>query len=186
MSSSGSSSRRSQLRLWALVAAAVCASALCLVDFGARGSAAAVSRARLEVRESPPVATQPSRTSLTAVARREPELGSVSPQLTAAYEQTGEPHPITPEHQRIQRELGLIQALNDALDLEDAAQMRPLIAVYAREYPDDANALRAGYERITDCLEDPGGVTREAARNYYEHERASTLRRYVRRICLER
>jgi hypothetical protein len=95
------------------------------------------------------------------------------------------PHPITPEHQRIQQELRLVQGLNDALDLKDATGMRTLIAEYERHDPADENAMRAGYERIADCLEDPGDRTRAAARKYYDQERASTLRRYVRRVCLE-
>ncbi len=97
----------------------------------------------------------------------------------------GHPHPITAEHVRIQRELQLVQQLNDALDLRDAAQLRSLVAEYARHVPGDPNALAAGYERIADCLERPGRDTRELAREYYTRERASTLRRYVRRVCFD-
>lgn len=180
-----------QLRVAVPIAAAVCASGLCLVDRSARDSIAdsqrSPRRAGVESAESSHGArTAP--TSLTRVARNEPEpeRGIRDPQLAAVSDPAGHPHPITAEHQQIQRELRLIQALNDAVDLKDAAQMRVLIAAYAREYPDDPNVMRAGYERLADCLEDPGVRTREAARNYYERERASTLRRYVRRICLER
>jgi len=95
------------------------------------------------------------------------------------------PHPITAEHRVIQRELRLIAALIDALDLRDASSLRRLIALHKLEYPQDENALRAGYERIADCLETPGEHSRQAAQDYYATERASTLRRYVRRVCLE-
>lgn len=95
------------------------------------------------------------------------------------------PHPITPERIAIQRELQLIGALNDALDLKDARAMRTILADYVREFPGDPNRMQRGYEVIASCLKDDDESAREAAREYYAHERASTLRRYVRRTCLE-
>lgn len=115
--------------------------------------------------------------------RRSPE--SEPANLPADSELDGHPHPITAEHVRIQRELQLVQQLNDALDLRDAAHLRALIAEYVQHVPDDPNALAAGYERIADCLEHPDDATRERAREYYLRERASTLRRYVRRVCFD-
>jgi hypothetical protein len=178
------SSGRSQLRLLVLIAAASCASLLCLFrsDRQAVGSAVAAAA---------PAVLASAQSRIEPLARRAPTrplLGIAAtpvPQSSAAPELEGHPHPITAEHVRIQRELQLIQQLNDALDLRDPVQMRPLLADYAREYPDDPNAMRAGYERIADCLERPGESTRAAAQGYYERERASNLRRYVRRICLE-
>jgi hypothetical protein len=95
------------------------------------------------------------------------------------------PHPLTPEREDIQHELRLIGALNDALDLGDATQMRKLIATYREHHPNDENKLQLGYERLADCLEQPGEASRTAAQQYYDQERASTLRRYIRRTCLE-
>lgn len=184
----GQSARRSQLRVVALVGVAGCASLLCL--FGRDSRATRDSRDTERELSAPPVASpslaaavraallSPPTPSLTSVARNEP-------QPSAAPELDGHPHPITAQHVKIQRELQLIQQLNDALDLRDARQLRSLIAEYSSEYPDDPNALRAGYERIADCLEVPGERTRDAGRDYYDRERASTLRRYVRRVCLE-
>jgi hypothetical protein len=95
------------------------------------------------------------------------------------------PHPITPAHQRIYRENNLIHALNGAMDLNDPAGMRRLIERYRQDYPEDANELQEGYALIADCLEQPNAATVERARHYYASETASTLRRYVRRHCLE-
>ena len=95
------------------------------------------------------------------------------------------PHPITPEHVRLQQQLQLVGALNDALDLQDGPRMRELIARYRQRDPQDENALAQGYERLADCLERPGAAARAAAQEYYDRERASTLRRYIRRTCLE-
>ncbi|MET0385995.1 MAG: hypothetical protein ABW321_08560 [Polyangiales bacterium] len=106
----------------------------------------------------------------------------------AAHPTTDDPtptesHPITPERVALQRELALVGALNDAVDLGDVVALRSLIARYHSEVPDDPNALGAGYARIADCLEQPGESSRAAARAYYDRERASTIRRYVRRAC---
>ena len=111
--------------------------------------------------------------------------GAALPELEQGIE-AGHPHPITPEHRVIQRELQLIAALNDALDLGDADTLRRLNAQYATEFPDDANALQAGYTVIADCLDPGGDHALRAARTYYDRERASTLRRYVRRSCFDR
>lgn len=97
----------------------------------------------------------------------------------------GHAHPITAEHVQLQTELQLIGALNDALDLHDVSAMRRLITKYREHDPSDEHRLQAGYERIADCLQYPGAASRESAQRYYDQERASTLRRYVRRACFE-
>ena len=96
-----------------------------------------------------------------------------------------EPHPITPERARLQRELQLIGALNDAVDLADGARVRELVVRYREHDPTDEQGLQAGYEHIADCLEQPGEEARARAQQYYDRERASILRRYIRRHCLE-
>lgn len=96
------------------------------------------------------------------------------------------PHPLDEARRALAFEQQLIGALNDAMDLSDASAMRSLIARYREHVPADENKLAAGYERIADCLEQPGDTSRAAAHDYYDRERASTLRRYVRRHCFER
>jgi hypothetical protein len=96
------------------------------------------------------------------------------------------PHPITAAHHRIYRENNLLHALNGALDVKDAAGMRRLLERYREDYPEDASQLQEGYALIADCLEQPDAATVERAQAYYASETASTLRRYVRRHCLER
>jgi hypothetical protein len=94
-------------------------------------------------------------------------------------------HPITPEHRRIFRENNLIGDLNGAMDVMDVAGLRRLLQQYREEYPEDAHVLQDGYALIADCLERPGPETRAVAQRYYDVERASGLRRYIRRHCLE-
>jgi hypothetical protein len=94
------------------------------------------------------------------------------------------PHPITPRHERIQRENALLGQLDGAMDVRDAAGMRRLLEQYKREYPEDPNQLQEGYQIVADCLERLDSVSRAAAERYYEVERGSTLRLFVGRYCL--
>ena len=114
-------------------------------------------------------------------ATSEPE----APADTSAEELGGHPHPITQEHETIQHQLQLVAALNDAFDRHDISSLRRLIERYREADPQDEHALRAGYERLADCLQYPGEASRASAQAYYDTERASTLRRYIRRACLE-
>lgn len=186
------SGRRSRLQVGLLAAFVAGLGWLCW--FGLRETA--VESAAAETSEPPQPAVAmfagnapaPARaTHVSQVTAESPQAQQPAVQQPSASEPDldGHPHPITAAHVRIAHELQLIQQLNDALDLRDGARMRPLVDSYARDFPDDPNAMVAGYQRIADCLEDPGDRTRQAAEEYYERERASTLRRYVRRVCLE-
>lgn len=95
------------------------------------------------------------------------------------------PHAITPTHERIYRENNLIGDLNGAMDVKDVAGLRALLKQYRDEYPEDAHVLADGYQLIADCLEHPGAETRAVAQRYYDEQRDSGLRRYIRRHCLE-
>jgi len=96
------------------------------------------------------------------------------------------PHPITPQHERIYRENQLTFSLDGAVDVEDVAGIRRLLAIYRQEFPEDSLVLQQGYEIIANCLERPGATTRDAAQQFYDIELASALRRHVRRHCLEK
>jgi hypothetical protein len=95
------------------------------------------------------------------------------------------PHPITPEHQRIFRENSLIADLNGAMDVGDFRALRELNADYRKDYPEDDHLLQHGYDLIADCLEARTPENRAKAQRFFDTELASTLRRYVRRHCLE-
>jgi len=95
------------------------------------------------------------------------------------------PHPMTPEHERIQAENRLIQSLNDAMSFRKVKEMREMLVEYRKLDPTDVDANQAGYEIIADCIEFPGDASLAAARQFYDTERHSALRRFVRRICFE-
>jgi hypothetical protein len=94
-------------------------------------------------------------------------------------------HPITPEHQRIQLENQLVQALNDAMDLRDGAKLRALTARYREQKFQDVDKLGEGCEIVANCLEHPGPASSAAAQRFFDSERGSILRRHVHRHCLE-
>jgi hypothetical protein len=115
-----------------------------------------------------------------------PEGVPIRPAGSAEIDATGmQPHPITPQHERIFRENNLIGDLNGAMDVKDAAGLRQLLKQYRDEYPEDAHVLADGYELIANCLERPGPETRAVAQRYYDEQLDSGLRRYIRRHCLE-
>lgn len=94
-------------------------------------------------------------------------------------------HPITPAHQRIFRENNLIGRLNAAMDLEDFTELKRLNAEYREAYPEDAHQLQEAYDLIASCQEQRTEATQRAAGRFWSVHRASTLRRYLRRYCLE-
>jgi len=103
-----------------------------------------------------------------------------------SHEPGEHPHPISAAHERIFRENNLIGALNLAVDLEDAIEIRELLAQYRAEYPEDEHRLQVGYALIAECLERLDASTRERAQRFWNTEIRSQTRRYVRRYCLER
>lgn len=96
-----------------------------------------------------------------------------------------QPHPITPEHVRIQRENHLIQEMNDAMDLKDGPKLREIVGRYRTESFEDVDKLAEGYEIIANCLEHPGPASRAAAQAFWDRERGSIIRRHLHRHCLE-
>lgn len=95
------------------------------------------------------------------------------------------PHPITPEHERIFAENRTVQALNDSMALRDVSRMRELLSEYRRLDPEDVEATQEGYAVVADCIEYPGSASLAAASRFYDTQRHSPLRRFVRRICFE-
>jgi len=95
------------------------------------------------------------------------------------------PHPLDEAHARIDTENRLIQHLNDVMSFRDVKQMRELLVAYRKLDPTDRDANQAGYLVIADCIETPGPASLAAAHEFYDTQRHSPLRRFVRRICFE-
>jgi hypothetical protein len=136
--------------------------------------------------DAPRPANAPARPPETSPVNYSPDGIPIRPAGSAEVNAEGMlPHAITPQHERIFRENNLIGNLNGAMDVKDAAGLRALLKQYRDEYPEDAHVLQEGYELIANCLERPGAETRAVAQRYYDEQRDSGLRRYIRRHCLE-
>lgn len=95
------------------------------------------------------------------------------------------PHPMDAERARLYAENALIQRLNDAMSFRKVKEMREMIEEYRKLDPTDRDASQAGYAVIADCIEHPGESSLAAAHQFYDTQRHSPLRRFVRRICFE-
>jgi len=96
----------------------------------------------------------------------------------------GHPHYTTPQHERIFRENNLLGQLNGAMQVGDFIAMRRFNAEYRKDYPEDDHRVQEGYEIIADCLDDPTDARKARAERFWKTQRASMVRRYVRRYCL--
>lgn len=121
----------------------------------------------------------------TSVSKRSARVERTDRLTQVAPREHETAHPTDGERARLQYELQLVGALNDALDCGDAHHLRTLVELHRRHDPRDLERMQEGYTRLADCLEFKGEAAREAGARFYEQARASTLRRFVRRICLE-
>lgn len=156
----------------------------------AQGPAPEALPARAPVRTlRPPVA--PKRPSPAPDAKPKPpglaqeHREVVGPGPNDPHEPGMLPHPLDEAHARIQAENNLIQSLNDAMSFRKVTEMRDMLVEYRRLDPSDIDANQLGYEVIADCIEFPGDASLTAAREFYDTQRHSPLRRFVRRICFE-
>jgi len=95
------------------------------------------------------------------------------------------PHPMDEARERIHAENRLILHLNEAMSFRNVKEMRELLVEYKQLDPTDNDASQAGYAVIADCIEHPGEASLAAAHQFYDTQRHSPLRRYMRRICFE-
>jgi hypothetical protein len=131
-----------------------------------------------------PVPARPSARPRASVERSFDD-NVVGPHPDDPHEPGMHPHPITPEHERIYAENRLIQELNDLMSFRKTKEMRERLAEYKKLDPEDIEKNQLGYEVIADCIEFPGEASLAAARHFYDTQRHSPLRRFVRRICFE-
>ena len=109
----------------------------------------------------------------------------VGPHADDPHEPGMRPHPRDEARARIDAENHLILLLNEAMSYRNVKEMRALIAEYRQLDPTDLDANQAGYTAIADCIEHPGEASLAAAHQFYDTQRHSPLRRYMRRICFE-
>src|SRR5687768_13702697 len=108
-------------------------------------------------------ADDPTRREATATESRPAPAtrGASAPDPVPHHDLTGgdrdrHPHPITPEHTRMQNDNQMLGALNDAIDVKDPKRLRQLVEVWKAKHHDDPERYADAYTVIADCLEVPG------------------------------
>lgn len=137
----------------------------------------------MHVEQNRSMAWEPQQPLRTSLAQRAAHPTAAPRAATGVHDHA--PHPLTPERLSIQRQNALIGALHDAMDARDPEQLRTLVEEYRELDPDDVQQLQQGFELIADCMEYGDDDARREAASYHDQARASTVRRFVRRFCLE-
>lgn len=130
-----------------------------------------------------PSATQPGAPAVELAADGIPIKPAGSEQSTE--HEAMHPHPIDDARRRIYHENNLNGAMMGAMNVGDFQGLRALIEEYRMDYPEDSLRLQEGYTIIADCLERLTPERQEHAREYWRTKRGSTVRRFIRRHCLD-
>lgn len=104
-------------------------------------------------------------------------------EVLSVYDENIHPHPQSEEHQDLYRENTMSFDVLGAIDTQDVEGLRSLYAEYQLNDPMNIMMME-GVRVIADCLEDNNEASRHAGQIYYDNNKASRLRRYVRRYCL--
>jgi hypothetical protein len=95
------------------------------------------------------------------------------------------PHPITPAHLYLYREVDLIESTWTALEQRDFESARALIEEHRAAYGGRNDDLDEGMALLADCMEHPDDEIRGRAQRFYDEKTYSSARRRIRRWCLE-
>jgi hypothetical protein len=156
---------------------------LCALRAGSDAGETRAGRAR-DTPAAPLRAVQLSRPALEqllSAARQAP-----APDHAHERPPDGRPHPVTPEHLRLYRDVDLLRAAEAAIRTGRYDEARALVAQHRRELHGMSAPEEEGLLLLADCAEQrsPDNVAR--VRRFYDQHTDSMLRRRLRRSCLER
>lgn len=132
-----------------------------------------------EQNEAQPRNMAPNLLRLLAQAARD------TPEDEHTHELTGAPHPITADHQRLYRDVDLLHAADQAIRLQRYAEARALLAEHHRALPGMSPVEEEGLLLLADCAELRSPASVASVQQFYDRHTASTVRRQLRRGCLE-
>jgi hypothetical protein len=115
---------------------------------------------------------------------KQPEAESVKDSPIFMGEPGDHPHPITEEHLDLFEENEIFGEVLGALDVQDLEGLKELSPKYRLHSP-EKYVLQNGLDLIINCMSNKTASAIYSAQSYYDTEKASRLRRYVRRFCLE-
>jgi hypothetical protein len=131
----------------------------------------------------PARAARPSRAALAellATASR-----AHPPEQAHARPVDGRPHPITPDHLRLYRDADLLRAADAAIRAGRFDDARGLLAQHRRELSGMSAREEEGLLLLADCAERRSAHSVARVQRFYDEHTDSTLRRRLRRGCLE-
>jgi hypothetical protein len=137
--------------------------------------------ARSLARSGASQAPLPSRAEfLRLLAAAEPETAA-----RPGRDHHAHPHPITPDHERLYRDVDLLQEADEAIKTGEYARARVLLAQHHRELAGMSAVEEEGLLLLADCAEHGRAEDVERVRSFYEEHTDSSVRRRLRRACLE-
>jgi hypothetical protein len=95
------------------------------------------------------------------------------------------PHPITRNHERLYRDVDLLREADDAIKAGEYDRARELLAQHRRELAGMSAVEEEGLWLLADCAQRRRAEDVERVRSFYEEHTDSTVRRRLRRACLE-
>jgi hypothetical protein len=95
------------------------------------------------------------------------------------------PHPITSEHARLYRDVDLVHAADEAIKEGAFDSARDLLAQHHRELRGMSSVEEEGLLLLADCAEAPSADNVARVQSFYDEHSESTVRRRLRRGCLE-
>jgi hypothetical protein len=110
---------------------------------------------------------------------------TVEPDAAHERPSDGRPHPITLDHMRLYRDVDLLRSADSAIRAGRYDDARALVAQHHRELPGMSALEEEGLLLLADCAERPSAANVARVRRFYDEHTDSTLRRRLRRACLE-
>jgi hypothetical protein len=95
------------------------------------------------------------------------------------------PHPLSADHQRLYRDVDLLHAADAAIAQGRYAEARRLLAQHHAELPGMSPVEEEGLLLLADCAEQHSPQNVARVQDFYQRNTASTVRRRLRRGCLE-
>lgn len=130
-----------------------------------------------------PAQTRALLRTLGELARAAEESAPAQPASDETPDRT--PHPLTPDHERLYRDVDLLHAADQAIEAGRFAEARALLAQHHRELPGMSVVEEEGLWLLTDCAELRSAANVSRVQAFYDQHSASTVRRRLRRACLE-
>lgn len=106
-------------------------------------------------------------------------------QAQQAADREAHPHPLSADHQRLYRDVDLLHAADEAIAQQRYADARRLLEQHHTELPGMSPVEEEGLLLLVDCAEQHSPEHVARVQEYYDKNSASTVRRRLRRGCLE-